>query len=61
MIDGLKDKRIVITGATGMIGVSMTRQALMSGAEVYAVIRPGSKNAGRLDELKDKYDGFHLV
>lgn len=61
MIDGLKDKRIVITGATGMIGVSMTRQALMSGAEVYAVIRPASKNAGRLDELKDKYDGFHLV
>ena len=35
-------KKIIVTGATGMIGAFLTRLAAMQGIEVLAVIRPGS-------------------
>ena len=41
-------KRIVITGATGFIGIHLIKQWLEKDAKIYAVIRPNSKNAGRI-------------
>lgn len=43
-----KTVRAVITGATGMIGISLVRQCLEEGMTVYAVVRPGSVHLGRL-------------
>ena len=40
--------RILVTGATSMIGVSLIETALENGTEVYAVVR---KHTGRLDRL----------
>ncbi|MCI6128159.1 MAG: NAD-dependent epimerase/dehydratase family protein, partial [Enterocloster clostridioformis] len=34
--------RIVITGATGFIGSNLARVFLEQGAQVYALVRPGS-------------------
>ena len=50
-------KKIVITGATGFIGIHLIKQWLEKDAEVYAVIRPNSKNAGRIP----KNDHVHIV
>lgn len=36
-------KKVVVTGATGMIGASMIEQMLQDGIEVTAIIRPNSK------------------
>lgn len=41
-------KRIVITGATGFIGRYLARVFLDYGNQVYALVRPGSKNTGAL-------------
>lgn len=41
-------KRIVITGATSFIGVSLIEYWLKRDCQVYAVIRPNSTNANRL-------------
>ncbi len=41
-------KKIIITGATGFIGIHLIKQWLAKDVEVYAVIRPHSKNAGRI-------------
>lgn len=41
-------KRIVITGATGFIGIHLIEQWVGKNAEVYAIIRPHSKNSGRI-------------
>lgn len=41
-------KIAVVTGATGMIGVELTRVLGEGRYDVCAVVRPGSKNAGRL-------------
>lgn len=41
-------KRVVITGATSMIGVALTAECLKNGIEVYAVVRPGSQKVVRL-------------
>lgn len=41
--------KVIITGATGMIGVSLINQLLNNNVEkIYAVIRPNSKNVYRL-------------
>lgn len=42
MID-IEGKRIVMTGATGFIGRNVAQQLLNCGAEVYALVRNGSK------------------
>ena len=40
--------RIIITGATGMIGIALIEEFLQRGDEVTAVIRPGSKRRDAL-------------
>ena len=42
-------KRIVITGATSMLGTALTEVALQEDAEVYAIIRPNTKRLDRLN------------
>ncbi len=41
-------KKIVITGATGFIGVHLIEQWIERDAEIYAVIRPNSANTKRI-------------
>ena len=41
-------KKIVITGATSMLGTALTEVAVREGTEVYAVIRPNTKRSDRL-------------
>jgi nucleoside-diphosphate-sugar epimerase len=41
-------KKVVITGATGMIGSALIRQLIDDGIEVYAVIRPNSTKINNL-------------
>ncbi|MEA4871029.1 MAG: NAD(P)-dependent oxidoreductase [Christensenella sp.] len=41
-------ERVVITGATGMIGAALTRACVEAGVRVVAVVRPGSVRLGRL-------------
>ncbi len=42
-------KRIIVTGATSMIGSAVIRSSLLHSVErIYAVIRPGSKNRSHL-------------
>lgn len=50
-------KRIVITGASGFIGVHLIHAWLREEAEVYAVIRPNSKNA----ELIPASERVHVI
>lgn len=45
-------KNAVVTGATGMIGINLIERLLKEGAEVLALIRPHSPNAGRLPKEK---------
>lgn len=40
----------LVTGATGFIGQWLTRELLEHGIRVYAVVRPGSENMGKLPE-----------
>lgn len=41
-------KKVIVTGATGMIGASMIEQMLSDGIEVTAIIRPGSNKIKNL-------------
>lgn len=50
-------KRIVVTGATSMIGVALIEECLRHDIEIYAVVRSSSGKAGRLP-LNDK---IHLT
>ena len=50
-------KRIVVTGATSMIGVALIEECLRRDIEIYAVVRSSSGKAGRLP-LSDK---IHLT
>ena len=43
-------KRAVITGPTGAIGIALIERLVQEQVEVYAVIRPGSKRADRIQE-----------
>jgi len=53
----LKGKRIIMTGATGFIGRNVARMLLDEGAEVYALVRPQS----RQKELLPKGPGLHVI
>lgn len=46
--------RAVITGATGMLGATLARRLLSEGAEVTAIVRPGSSKRGNLPEPDDR-------
>ncbi len=65
-------KRVVITGATSMLGVALIEECLRNGIEVIAIARRGSKNLYRLpqsdhvklfecdlDEMKDFFPPAH--
>jgi nucleoside-diphosphate-sugar epimerase len=70
-----KYKKIIITGATGMIGVSLTQYALERGHEVLCLVRKSSTRIGRIPasvkiiyadmkdykniNTKDQYDIFY--
>ena len=41
-------KKIIITGATSMIGIALTEVAIREGTEVYAIIRPDTKRRDRI-------------
>lgn len=43
---------LVVTGATSFLGVSLIRELLKTGHQVYAVVRPGSKNLGALEAVR---------
>jgi UDP-glucose 4-epimerase len=43
-------KKVVITGATSMIGVALIEWCIEEGIEVLAIVRPSSKNVNRLPE-----------
>lgn len=43
-------RRIIVTGATSMIGAALIGEAVREGTEVYALVRP---RTGRLDRLPD--------
>lgn len=45
--------KIVVTGATSFIGVPVIRRLLELGHHVYAIVRPGSANLGRLPDYMD--------
>lgn len=46
-------KKVIVTGATGMIGASMIEQMVADGIEVTAIIRPNSKKRNNLIEHKN--------
>lgn len=41
-------KKVIITGATGMIGEALAEECAANGCEVLALVRPGSPHASRL-------------
>lgn len=53
----LAEKRVVITGATGFIGRNVARMLLEQGAQVYALVRPESKQRHLLPD----HERLHLV
>lgn len=46
--------KIVVTGATSFIGTAAVRRFLLDGYEVFAVIRPGSKNLPALLQVENE-------
>ena len=46
-------KKVVVTGATGMIGVTLINQLLSENIQVLAIIRENSKRRGNLKEHKN--------
>ena len=49
--------RVVITGATGFIGSNLARVFLEQGAEVFALVRPGSSHISALLS----HENLHVV
>lgn len=50
-------KRIIITGATGFIGIHLIKEWLEEDCEIFAVIRPNSKNKSRVP----KNEKVHII
>ena len=44
-------KRVIITGGTGFVGSAVVKELLDHGAEVYAIVRPGYAESGRISRL----------
>ena len=64
------NQRVVITGATSIIGIPLIKKLLEQNYKVYAVMRPNSTNAGKLKALTcknlevielDLKDGMQLI
>lgn len=51
-------KKIVVTGATSMIGVALIEVCLKHNIEVHAIIRPGTNRQDRI--IKDDNVHYHL-
>lgn len=49
--------KIIVTGATSMIGVALIEEAVKHNVEVYAIVRSNTSRAGRLPET----DFIHVV
>ena len=49
---------IVVTGATSFIGAPMVDKLIGMGHDVYAVVRPASKNIARLDTGRER---LHVI
>lgn len=49
--------RILVTGATSMLGIATIEAALKSGTEIFAIIRPNSDRKKRLPA----YDKLHVI
>lgn len=45
--------RVVVTGATSMIGYAVVEELVKNSVKVYAVVRPNSDNIGRLDIFRN--------
>ncbi len=50
-------QKVVITGATGFIGIHLIKEWLKRDSQIYAIIRPGSKNADRIP----RSDVVHII
>lgn len=50
--------KIVVTGATSFIGAPMTKELVKQGHDVYAVVRPGSRNMGKLPQPESR---LHVI
>ncbi len=50
-------KKIIVSGATSMIGTALIEEAVQRGTEVYALIRPGTNRVSRLVS----FGGVHLI
>lgn len=44
-------KKVILTGGTGFVGSSVVRELLAYGVEVYALVRPGYAETGRVSRL----------
>lgn len=51
-------KRVLVTGATSMIGIAFINECLKNNIEVYAVVRPDSPHIYRLPQ---KYECLHIL
>ena len=56
-MNGLTGKRVVMTGATGFIGRNVAAYFLEQGAQVFALVRPQSKQKDRLPV----HENLHVV
>lgn len=52
--------KILVTGATSIIGVPLIKKLLHDKHEVYAVVRPDSYNIGRLESVKHN-SNLHII
>ena len=53
--------KIIVTGATGMIGVAIVCEALSKGYEVCAIVRKNSSRMGNLSELTAKNVNIQVI
>lgn len=50
----MNQKRVIITGATGVIGMALIDKCIEEGIKVYALVNPDSNRIGRIEELTRK-------
>lgn len=50
-------EKIIVTGATSMIGIALIKEAILNRLEIYAIVRPGSSRISRLPDS----EYIHLI